>query len=169
MDDSKETAASPKLAENSFRKEVEDAEVSDAEMLHRNQVVMHMRLDAMKTMFARDREGSNESLNELNDLIHRLKDLPDCPARTAALEGAKRQFGIAKDQIEQIKVNPTDEIYLATLTKVLADYEVDKLRHEAIEIITDVEVPNAAEPTAPDGGPVMDDEIEDPDGELGDD
>jgi hypothetical protein len=168
MDDHETTteapAEKPKLATNNFRNEVEDARVSDDEMLHRNQVVMHTRLAARKVMFQLDRESSEESLDCLNELIGQFKELPESVMRDMAVEEATKHFDLAVEAIKKIHLSDVDEVVLATLSKVLADREVDRVRHEAA-IDADLADFGAGsgekkepEPTAADGGPVMDDD-----------
>jgi len=116
---------------NKFRAEVKKEQVSEREMLERDQRITYLRFKCQAEMLDADRlhtEGAIEKLKALGNDIFRL---PDSEGRTVILEENKQHIEKLEKQVEAQSVGRAHRVILSLLEEKFGlDTDVDSVPEE---------------------------------------
>jgi hypothetical protein len=107
--------AENKDLKNEFRNEVKKQEVSPAELLRRDKLVMLKQLQVRKVLVESDRVHLAASLETLKDFAAEIAEIGDCEGKEGVIVNLKQQVESLVKQIEQCKLPRREEISLMLL------------------------------------------------------
>ena len=106
--------------ENTFAKEVQNAKISPAEEMRRNQSVHLITLRSEKMMLASDRAHLMMQAGRMTDRHEAITLLPDCECKTASLPTIGQRIEKLNEAIKASGFNGVSEMTLDALER-LAD------------------------------------------------
>jgi len=85
---------------NTFRREVEAANVSDAELMHRDQCVMLMEMESHKSRCDADAAHYRSAIEAREAELIAFKNLPACEAKQPAIDACKEHIKMLNQSLE---------------------------------------------------------------------